>query len=126
MRLMGRKSTNFDGLNRALRCCLVLLMLLALNIPHLGMAAGMPDPAVSMVHAGPTHDRMAGAGNSHEKMGGALCATLCLGTDKPETPAFAQWVLRSGLVPWYGDIERAWPSFAPDAALRPPDPLHQI
>jgi hypothetical protein len=120
---MVRNRSHYGFLNRALRFCFILLMLTALNIPHLGMAAGMQEPATALMHAGQTHDAMTDAGNIHDKMGGPLCATLCLGTDRLEGPAIPQRVFRVRFVQWFGEIERAWPSVAPDAALRPPDPL---
>ena len=118
---MKRNRTSFGSLSRALRFCLTLIVLTALNIPHIGMAAVKHEPATAMVHTGQSHETMTGAGNIHDKMGGPLCATLCLGTDKVENPALPQRVLRIRFVQWFGEIEPAWPSFAPDAALRPPD-----
>lgn len=122
---MIRNRSNSGFLKRALRFCFIFLMLTALNIPHPGMAAGMQEPATAMMHAGQTDDAMTDAGNIHDKMGGPLCATLCLGTDRLESPTIPQRVLRVRFVPWFGEIERAWPAFAPDAALRPPDPLRK-
>jgi len=75
------------------------------------------------MHAGQTHDAMTDAGNIHDKMGGPLCAILCLGTDKLESPAVPQRVLRIGFVAWFGEIARIWPLYAQDASLRPPDLL---
>jgi hypothetical protein len=120
---MVRNRSHYGFLNRALRICFILLMLTALNIPHPGMAAGMQKPVTAMMHADQTHDTMTDAGNIHDKMGGPLCATLCLGTDRLESPASPQRVFRIRFVPWFGEIERTWPSVAADAALRPPDPL---
>jgi hypothetical protein len=118
------RNRSYSGfLNRALRFCFILLVLTTLNIPHLGMAAGMQEPATAIMHAGQTHDAMTDAGNIHDKMGGPLCATLCLGTDKLESPAVPQRVLRIGFVAWFGEIARIWPLYAPDAARRPPDLL---
>jgi len=122
---MVRNRSPSGFLNRALRFCFILLMLTALNVPHLGMAAGMQEPATAMMHAGQNHDAMTDAGNIHDKMGGPLFATLCLGTVRLESPAIPQRVLRIRFVPWFGETERAWPSVAPDAALRPPDPLRK-
>jgi hypothetical protein len=120
---MTSNRSQFGFLNRALRSCFILLVLTALNIPHLGMAAGKHEPAMAMMHTGQTDDTMTDTGNIHDKMGGPLCATLCLGTDRIESPAVPQRVLRIRFVPWFGETERAWPSVAPDAALRPPAPL---
>ncbi len=120
------RNRSYSGfLHRALRFCFILLMLTALNIPHPGMAAGMQEPATAMMHAGQTHDAMTNAGNIHDTIGVSLCATLCLGTDRLESPANPQRVLRIRFVPWFGEIERVWPLVAPDAALRPPDPLRK-
>jgi len=120
---MVRNRSHYGFLNRALRICFILVMLTALNIPHLGVASGKQEPATAMMHAGQTHDAMTDAGNIHDTIGVSLCATLCLGTDSLEGPASPQRVFRIRFVPWFGEIERAWPSVAPDAALRPPDPL---
>jgi len=122
---MVRNRSPSGFLNRALRFCFILLMLTALNVPHLGMAAGMQEPATAMMHAGQNHDAMTDAGNIHDKMGGPLFATLCLGTVRLDSPAIPQRVLRIRFVPWFGDTERAWPLVAADAALRPPDPLRK-
>ena len=122
---MVRNRSCYGSLNGALRFCFILLVLTALNIHHPGMAAGRHEPATAMMHAGQTHETMTDAGNIHDKMGGPLCATLCLGTDRLESPAVPQRVPGVGFVPWFGETERAWPSFAPDAALRPPDPLRK-
>lgn len=124
-RLMIRNRSYFGFLNRALRFCVILVMLTALNIPHLGVASGKQEPATAMMHAGQTHDAMTDAENIHDTIGVSLCATLCLGTDRLEGPAIPQRVLRVRFVPWFGETERAWPSVAPDSALRPPAPLRK-
>lgn len=115
----------YGFLIRALRFCVILLMLTALNIPHLGIASGKQEPATAVMHAGQTHDAMTDAGNSPDTIGGSLCATLCIGTDRLEIQAVPHRLFRIRFVPWFGEIERAWPAFAPDAALRPPDPLRE-
>ena len=122
---MKRNRSSFGRLSRALRFCFMLIMLTALNIPHIGIAAGKHEPAMAMVHAGQSHATMTDAGNTHDKMGGPLCATLCLGTDKLESPAFPQQFFRIRFMAWTGETERVWPSLAPDAALRPPDLLRK-
>ena len=122
---MKRNRSSFGRVGRALRFCFMLVMLAALNIPHIGIAAGKHEPAMAMVHDGQSDATMTDARNTHDKMGGPLCATLCLGTDKFESPAFPQQFFRSRFMAWIGVTEHVWPSFAPDAALRPPDLLRK-
>lgn len=122
---MNRNRFSFGRLSRALRFCFMLTVLTALNIPHIGMASEPEKSEMTVVHAGQSHAAMTDAGNIHDKMGGALCATLCLGTDRLESLTGPQRVLYLRFVRWFGEIERAWPSFAPDAALRPPDLLRK-
>ena len=122
---MNRNRSSFGRVSRALHFCFMLIVLTALNIPHIGMASEPQESAMTVVHAGQSDAAMTDAGNIHEKMGGALCATLCLGTDRLESPTGPQRVLHLRFVRWFGKIEPAWPSFAPDAALRPPDLLRK-
>jgi len=122
---MVRNRSHYAFLNRALRFCFILLMLTALNIPHLGMAAGMQEPATAMMHAGQTHDAMTDVGNIHDKMGPPFVRPFALGPTgliaRPFHSGFLAFVSFRG----FGEIERAWPLVAPDAAPRPPDPLRK-
>ena len=121
---MACNLSSFGLLSGGLRFCLTFIVLVALNIPHFGMANGAHESAMAMVHAGQSYETMDGAENLHAKMGGPLCATICLGSDGLEGPVFPQRVQSVRFVAWFAGIKSVWPSFEPERALRPPN-LHR-
>ena len=107
-----------------LRGLLVLALIFTLNTSHLGMSAQAHGMSMTMIQTGHTQDRTGHCDPQHSKMNDALCATLCLGTDRLEGGVVAGRVESVGATTWLGEVGPAWTSPIPDPALRPPDTLH--
>lgn len=109
-----------------IRTGFVIILLLALNVPHISMAQAQQAPTMVMSHVSDAGGAMNHEKGLHERMNGSLCATICAGTTAFEGIAFP--VRYNMIVPvrWRVEIALAWVQPTPDPALRPPDLLRLV
>ncbi|MGV8988330.1 MAG: hypothetical protein ACOH2H_18830 [Cypionkella sp.] len=104
-----------------LRLTFVVALFVMLNIPHFGMIAMADTPSMTMHQSGDGQGQMHHTGGVHDGMSGALCATLCAGTDGIERFVHVARAEQFALVSWTIDAVPVRTPCYPDPAQRPPD-----
>lgn len=120
---MSRKHCILGLSHLPLRLSLVLALFVMLNIPHFGMTAMAETPVMTMHHTGDALGQMSHSGGVHDGMNGALCATLCAGTDGIERFGQVALAEQFAVASWTIDADPVWFPAHPDPAHRPPDTL---
>lgn len=103
----------------ALRLCGVVAVLLALAMPHVGMASASVGHVMDMAQM---HSDMGDDAAAHKSMDPALCAMVCAGCVPPWQPTAAN--LKTSFTALFRQemVVLAGPLAGPDPALRPPKP----
>ena len=106
------------------RLSLVMAALLALAMPHPGMAGVAPNLDMTKSHAGIAHDGTTNAKATHDLATATLCAQACGPTGRADEVALFMPVVRADAIVWFSEPSGAWPMTDPAPAFRPPNLLH--
>ena len=104
-----------------MRLGMMITMVIIMILPHFLTTSSAERFSITLDHMSAGHGDMTQSSKHHDQTSGALCATICLGTDRFAGVDMPLQTFGISAVFWTATSDPSWAHFSPDPARRPPD-----